>query len=338
MNRRDTPQAIEERATRWVARMDAGPLDPAAQAELDHWVAQDPRHEGALFRATVAWRMLDRASVLAAPVEPAPAFASDSDVELLEERRKPRRFLWAGGAIAASLALAVVGWQAQSPEAPATAQRVQTALGEIRQVALTDGSRASVNSGSLIEVDYTPAERAVRLENGEAWFEVAKDKSRPFVVAAGDVRVRAVGTAFSVQRVTGGADIRVTEGTVEVWSVGHETMRRPVRAGARAFVAELGGPQSPVEDALGIDRKLAWRQGALKFEGDTLGAAAAEFNRYNRIKLEIDPGLSDERVVGRFRIDEPDAFARAASIMFDARVERARETIRIARQSRAKAQ
>jgi transmembrane sensor len=275
---------------------------------------------------------------LAAPAEPVPAFDSDSDVEPREERSGRRRFLWAGSAIAASLTLAVIGWQVRVPEKAAAQQRVETALGEIRQVAMTDGSRASVNTGSVLEVDYTLGERAVRLENGEAWFEVAKDKARPFVVSAGDVRVRAVGTAFSVQRVTGGADIRVTEGTVEVWSIGQESLRLPVRAGARAFVAEVGGPQSPVADALGNDRKLAWREGALKFEGDTLAAAAAEFNRYNRIKLEIAPALSDEKVVGRFRIDEPDAFARAASTMFDARVERARETIRIARHGRTRAE
>src|SRR3546814_2061558 len=93
-----------------------------------------------------------------------------------------------------------------------------TSVGEIRRVPLADGSIAAINTASAIDVKLDDAARHVRVVEGEAWFQVARDKQRPFVVAAGRARVRAVGTAFSVRRRAGGADVLVTEGEVEVWA------------------------------------------------------------------------------------------------------------------------
>lgn len=322
MSQRDTATVINDRATEWVARIDAGPLDAVAQAEFDDWIARDDQHRGAFFRATVAWRMLDRASALADGEAAPRALAPDEATATSPTRRG---FLWGGGAIAASVAAAAVGWTLLSPGPT----RIQTALGEIRKVALSDRSIATMNTATTLEIDFRPARRDVRLAAGEAWFEVAKDARRPFVVAVGDVRVRAVGTAFSVRRLAEGADVQVTEGQVEVWTVGRERHRLVVGAGARTLVTNLDGPQPAVVDTTGIDRKLAWRYGALNFEGDTLGAAVAEFNRYNRVKLEVDPALADEKIVGRFRIHEPAAFARSTSMMLNARVDEGGGTIRI---------
>ena len=330
MNQGDTAQAINDRATEWVARIDAGPLDAVAEAALDEWASRDDRHRGALFRATVAWRMLDRASALAGSEqtprtpqreeEPAP-FAYGSSFGR-------RGLLWGGGTIAASFVAATLGWRMLSPGPT----RIQTALGEIRTVPLGDDSKATVNTATTLEIEFGPQSRDVRLETGEAWFDVARDSRRPFVVAVGDVRVRAVGTAFSVHRLADGADVQVTEGKVEVWVVGREHRRLIVGAGARTLVTRLDGPRPAVADSVGIDRKLAWRDGALKFEGDALGDAVAEFNRYNRVKLEIDPALAGEKIVGRFRINEPAAFAQATSTMLDAQVHVDDRTIRITRQ------
>src|SRR3546814_6499165 len=75
-----------------------------------------------------------------------------------------------------------------------------TAIGEIRRVPLSDGSLAAVNTQTTLDVTMKPELRQVALKDGEAWFQVAKDRSRPFVVEVGDVRVRAVGTAFAVKR------------------------------------------------------------------------------------------------------------------------------------------
>src|SRR3546814_16020939 len=104
-----------------------------------------------------------------------------------------------------------------------------------------------------------PKVRQIALKSGEAWFQVAKDRARPFVVEIGDVRVRAVGTAFSVRREANGVDVQVTEGVVEVWRVGDEANIRRVSAGPRAFVAPdkavVSVAAATAEIARALDRK-----------------------------------------------------------------------------------
>lgn len=333
---------VNDRAAEWVARIDAAPLDAAAQAELDQWLASDDRHRGAFLRASAAWHLCDQATALGGHLRDAahagsPAFVTRSVVEAQDapgdvpEAGRPhalsrRGMLWGGGALAASL-LAAAGlgfWKGGG-------EQVETALGEIRRVPFPDGSMASINTATRLKIDFAADVRMVELDRGEAWFKVAKNKNRPFIVAAGEARVRAVGTAFSVQRLDSGADVQVTEGVVEIWATPRTADRILVKAGERAFIRYDAGPQAPVRDAAGIARKLAWRDGALKFEGTTLQEAAAEFNRYNGMKIEVDPALAQERIVGRFRTDEPDAFARSASAMLDARFEMSDKRILIAK-------
>ena len=133
----------------------------------------------------------------------------------------------------------------------------------------------------------------MRVEQGEAWFQVAKDKQRPFVVAAGRARIRAVGTAFSVRRRAGGADVLVTEGAVEVWADGAEGHRVRLSAGARGFIADDAAIVQQPAAPSAIDRALAWRSGKVDLAGDRLDSAVAEFNRYNQRRLVIaDPAAT----------------------------------------------
>lgn len=307
MSKRETARAIADAAAEWVAKIDRSPDDATLAAELEAWLGEDVRRQGAYFRAQAAWAMLDRASVLG---------AGRSEPEAVVPQRFTRRAtLWGGGALAASVAAAVTGFALW----PAPSEKIETALGEIRRVPLADGSIAAVNTGSKVEVQLKPEIRRIALDNGEAWFQVAHDRKRPFVVEAGDVRVRAVGTAFSVRKTDSGADVQVTEGTVEVWRVGDEAGKKLVSAGSKTFVGNATGPAPAVEASVEIDRSLAWRSGQLVFNGDTLGAAAAEFNRYNAVQVRIaDPALAGEKFVGRFRTNEPDAFAHAAATILDA--------------------
>ncbi|TSB01589.1 FecR family protein [Sphingorhabdus contaminans] len=354
MEKTETAEAIEIKAARWVARLDRAGDDPVARADVGHaleaWLGDDVRRRGAYFRAASAWAMLDRASILGRAASGAKddAFSGgDSswqewdDDQFDDEYRRydqmqvsevvrpsiSRRaaFRWGGGALAASLVAGVTGSAVLGPGTKRDntgGEVIATRIGEIRRVPLVDGSLASVNTQSQIIVEYKPKERKVALAKGEAWFRVAKNPDRPFVVEAGDVRARAVGTAFSVRKTDEGVTVQVTEGRVAVWRVGDEDNVDYVDAGSRAFVAAVL-PQTKIsEDPPAINRSLAWRQGELAFDGDTLGEAAQEFNRYNRVQIRIDdPALASEKLVGRFRTDEPDAFARAASTTLDADVQ-----------------
>lgn len=319
MNERETAEAIEARAVEWLARIDAAGDDEGVQAELRHWLEADERRRGAYFRASAAWQMLDRAAALGAGTTHDP-------VETVRPSR--RRFLWGGGALAGSLAMAAAGFTLW----PIRADRHETAIGEIRTVSLDDGSVAEMNTATTLLVSMTRRGREVALKKGEAWFHVARDVERPFLVQAGPVRVRALGTAFAVRRVAGGSKVEVTEGVVEVWSTGNPANVRHVAAGSLAFVDEAAGAGEVVEAAGEIERLLAWRSGQLVFDGETLAEAIEELNRHNRLVLRVaDPSLAGEKLVGRFRANDPETFARAAALMLDAQVSKAGGEITLSR-------
>ena len=314
----ETAQSIDDRAAKWIARIDRGPLDPTAQAELAEWLAGDERHRGAFFRAETAWLMLDRLSILGAGQR-----TDDNRLAALFDMSR-RRVLGGGGMAAGCLAAAFAGFTLWRPKH----ELIETALGEIRRVPLSDGSLAAVNTATTLSVDLEPALRSLRLDRGEVWFEVAKDRKRPFVVAIGNARVRAVGTAFSVRRYDDRADVQVTEGVVEVWSIDRANDIARVSAGARTFISDAAGPARPIEASVDIDRTLAWRSGQLIFDGNSLGDAAAEFNRYNTVRLEIaGKDLALEQVVGRFRTNEPEAFARSVEVLLGVRAEMVNDRI-----------
>ncbi len=314
MSERETAQAINDRAAEWIARMDREGHDPAVRAELKAWLAGDDRRRGAYFRAKVAWNMLDRASVLRAGQPPAYEVAAAGGGWFSR-----RRVILGGGAAAAAAAALVVGLPRMDFFA-APDQQIQTAIGEIRRAPLSDGSFAVVNTQTALDVTMKPKVRQIALKSGEAWFQVAKNRDRPFVVEIGDVRVRAVGTAFSVRREANGVDVQVTEGVVEVWRVGDEANVRRVEAGTRAFVAPDKAVMSVAAATEEIDRTLAWRTGQLVFDGDTVAEAVAEFNRYNVRKIELsDAALGQKKMIGRFRTNEPDAFAHAVEMLTNSR-------------------
>ena len=180
----------------------------------------------------------------------------------------------------------------------------------------------AVNTASQIKVEYSDARRAVVVESGEAWFQVAKDKTRPFVVSAGDVHVEAVGTAFSVRRREAGADVMVTEGVVQVWVGDSRANAVFVTAGSAIYAANTAlihlEPEMPAPT---IERKLAWRSGRLDLQGETLQAAVEEFNRYNATPIVVtDPVLAQERLYGVFRLDDASGFAQTAAVTLDATI------------------
>lgn len=285
-----------QHAAAWVARMDAGDWGEHDEAELQVWLAGDPLRAGALLQCQSAWISLDRR----------PAKTG---------RAAGRAWFAAGGLVAACLA-AVGVYFLQAPDA------YQTQVGEIRRVPLADGSVAAVNTASRLEFKVVDGRREARLQRGEAWFQVAKDTAHPFVVEAGRVRVQAVGTAFSVRRGVNGAEVLVNEGVVEAWAAGAEGHRIKVAAGQKAFVSDDAAITKVAAGPSSIDRALAWRAGKIDLSDESLGAAVAEFNRYNRRQIVLtDPRLADERFDGVFRIDDPAGFSTAIAQALDLSVD-----------------
>ncbi|WP_369062095.1 FecR domain-containing protein [Caulobacter sp. 73W] len=297
--------AIDQEAARWVVRRDGQGWSDVDQAALEAWLEADRRHRGAYLRAQAGWAAMDRASVLAADGRPAPRAQGG-----LSRRGLLSAGLGGAGIAAAAGVAAVLVTRGQDVI-------YGTAVGEVREVPLKDGSRLLINTASQVRVDYEAGKRRLRLDAGEAWFEVAKDPKRPFVVASGPVNVTAIGTAFSVRRREAGVEVLVTEGVVSVQPrrrLGAEPLR--VAAGQRVLIDPQGMVAQPRYAVAEIDRALAWRSGQIILEGDTLGEAVAEFNRYNARKIVFDdPALAEERLVGWFRTNEPESFAKAAAGM-----------------------
>ncbi|NOW47499.1 transmembrane sensor [Novosphingobium sp. SG751A] len=281
-------------AARFVARMDGESWSEADEAELQLWLDGGAGREGLLLQIHAAW-------VAATPV---------AQEEVVEEAPaapafwRRRGFL---GAMAASVA-AVVGAGRWLDARSSFATRV----GEIRRVPLADGSVMTINSGSELTVRMAKSSREIEIAQGEAWFDVAKDAARPFTVAAGKVRARAVGTAFSVRRRETGVEVLVTEGVVESWSEEDESLRLRLVAGERALLSDTAVVHHESDRASAVDRSLAWRSGMIDLNGTSLSEAADEFNRYNQRQIIIaDSAVADEQFDGLFRINDPQGFAEA---------------------------
>ncbi|OJU19038.1 MAG: hypothetical protein BGN95_01960 [Sphingomonas sp. 66-10] len=293
---RESPAQIERDAARWAIRLGEDP-DAQTLAELEEWLAGDRRRRGALLQMQGVSRLAETIlSEKSGFDEATPARVPERTSHAITRRRAL--------GIAAAAGLAVSGiWVLEE-----RTRSYATIRGEVRSIPLADGSMAVMNTQSRINVTLAATSRTVRLDTGEAWFKVAHDRSKPFVVEAGPVRVRAVGTAFSVRRLDEGSRIEVSEGRVEIWSELQPKERITLSAGQGAFLADSGR----IADAgtVDVDRRLAWREQRIDLEGETLAQAVAEFNRYNERQLVIvDPAVAGERFHGVFRAEDPESFA-----------------------------
>ena len=293
---------IDTQAAQWVAREDRGPLTPHESAQRQAWLAADRRHWGAYARAQAVFAHSGRARALSGRPLVGPARAP----------RRRRVWAWAGAA-AAAVVVAVVGlsWS------PAPQNHYATSKGQILRVPLSDGSAITLDSDSAVRVDYSDDLRAIELLRGEALFDVAKNAQRPFVVNAEMTRVTAVGTSFAVslsERRTNGVEVLVREGIVDVADVQGKVAPTRLQANARALASRAHGIRIESVPADDLQQQLAWRQGMLSFNGDTLSTAVAQFRRYSDLQIVIDdPAVGSRRIVGLYSASDPLGFANSVA-------------------------
>ncbi|MBY8825263.1 FecR family protein [Sphingomonas colocasiae] len=302
---RETSQEIDAVAADWAARIDRGALSPADEGELDAWIAGDARRLGAFMRMRAVALQSNSARALGPDFDPE-AFAQAEPPAATPITR--RRLFWLGGSAVAASALGAIGLGLMMRDTV-----YETKLGEMRVVTLEDGSAVTLNTASRIRVAFADARRTVTLEEGEALFDVAKDPARPFIVEAGGTSVRAVGTSFSVKRLSDApVEVLVREGIVEV---AQPATPRPVRMTANMRIVTSHAVAQPVAIApTEVDREIAWRSGRIAFEGEPLAQAAAAFGRYSDTRIIIeDPGIGREEITGLFASNDPVTFARAAA-------------------------
>lgn len=319
------PTEMEAAALGWFSRCQAG-LTVEQETAFQDWLAADPRHAALFNELDGTWELLGRAG------ESAPPVAGVVPSALPRRRTSGLRFALTLAA-AAALVIGYLGWWRPAHYAGETATRI----GALRMLSLPDGSLVTLNTDSVVAAAFTPAERRIRLERGEAHFAVAKNPDRPFIVEAGGVSVRAVGTAFNVRLENKAVEVLVTEGRVRVDNTasGRSLLAAPagvdpavlpalghpvLAAGQKAVVTLSADPAATpsfdgiVATAVSADevqRELAWRERRLDFELAPLAEIVTEFNRYSRHQLVIgDPELAAKRFGGSFKADDQAGFVR----------------------------
>jgi len=331
----ETSKQIEQCALAWLARRESGAWTEADQSELGEWLRADTAHRVMFLRLEVGWDRTarlktfgigKRSGVIPPPgawrsspfFERRPAFAVRSAIKT----SAPRIAAVAAGVLlvaGAAIYLRVFFGN----------KLYETPVGAVTSVPLSDGSSVTLNTASKLRVALNEKERRIDLEAGEAFFDVAKDPSRPFVVQAGKRRIVAVGTRFSVRRDGPEVQVIVTEGKVRV---------EPEAAGGRAAILTAGAMIHTAKHSLlvqenGVDKAeeaLSWRSGYLTFDKTLLAEAVAEFNRYTPQRIVIDdPKLAALRISGKFRSSYAGDFVQLLRNGFGVEVQRTDETIHL---------
>jgi transmembrane sensor len=328
-----------DEAARWAVRLQEAQLSADEQRELDAWLAAAAHHPGALIRARAVWLNLGRLGAIAGPTMASPAVAGPTTIPSSEPQAPviaataPRTASPAANRrrVAIALAASIVGAAVIALGFKSSllgGAAYETGVGEVRRIALDDGSAITLNSDSRAAVRFDKSQRTIRLERGEALFEVAKDRSRPFTVQTGEVSVLAIGTTFAVRTLPDVVTVSVTEGVVEV--AGRESPPQRITINEQASVQPRSAVRVTPEDQTTMTRRLAWRSGLLSFSGESLADAVHEVNRYSRRQIKIDdPALAAKPVIGIFRIGDVDAFAQATAAALDAEVRADGEVVRL---------
>jgi transmembrane sensor len=352
----DEYKRIEDAAADWLAERSEG-FTPARAREFADWCRRDPRHATAVAQLEAACALLEKMPLVRSELQPVLPFPGAA--RPAKKQTGPRVWrLAAGLAAAVALVASAAWWQTGRAPAAAPALVYTTSAGGYERIVLADGSVLELNDRTEVRVDLQPRERRLALVVGEAHFTVAPDAARPFIVSAGGMAVRAVGTAFNVRIAAAAVEVLVTEGRVAVAEnagpalaagpprgvSGHRngppTSGGPTLLGAneRLVVPKVLAAAAPAVEKISpetVRAALAWQERKLVFSETPLREVVAQFNRRNRLQLLLgDAALAARPVGGTFAADNVEGFVRLLEGSGTIAVERRDETTVILRAAR----
>jgi transmembrane sensor len=328
--------ALHETAAEWFMRRSEAGWTGADERALQAWLAEAPLHREIFDGMSLishdlhqiplaqdpSWRVAPRQPAATAPAPAAPAMAPAP----IGRRNAWSRRTWSAAAAAACVVLLGGGgysWHRWDNTAGFMLD-VATSHGETRSIDLPDGSSIAVNIDSALQVRYYPRRREVVLGQGEAFFQVAADTTRPFTVSSGSSQVRVVGTAFNVRAAPPRLIVKVLEGVVEV---------RPDRHADQGPVLRLGpGSGLAIDPSTGQARSMHagaaavgdWRTGQIQFQRTPLSEVAQELARYlGQPVVLAGPDLAGLPVSGVLSTARPQAFLQALPELLPLRVQQA---------------
>jgi len=274
----------EARAIEWLIRQ-RDPLFDDWDGFAD-WLAENPAHNA----------IYDSIASLDRDLDALPAAPPASVVIVPDAPRRPSRRAWFGGAMAAALVGAV---SLSSLNPFGNENRIETAAGEHRTIALDDGSRIEINGASVVEIDKDRP-RFARLESGEAMFHVVHRDNDPFVVETGDARIVDLGTAFNVVRRDRQTSVAVSEGIV-LYNPDRDKVRL---VAGKGIEARDGDRQPPVVRDVDVASIGGWRSGLLVYNGTPLAVVAEDLKRTAGMQVSIAPEAADLSFRGALIIDK----------------------------------
>ncbi|TBU89801.1 iron dicitrate transport regulator FecR [Stutzerimonas kirkiae] len=280
-----------EQAARWFSRMQNSDASHPQRAEFDAWLAASPEHRSEYQAFCELWgdfSSIPRSQALA---------------DALEQRRALKRRSVLRGGIGLFLLLGLGGYGLHSYRHGAFELPLQTRIGESLRHRLRDGSQVFLNADSRLQVMYGKVQRQILLLHGEAAFDVARDRQRPFIVDAGLAQVRVLGTHFVVSRLPERLRISVERGLVEVTSPRQSLQ---LRAGQVVEVAADGRLRRL---AIAADNAFAFQNGRLVFEQADLAEIAAALSRHRQQPVRALPG--GPRIDAVVQLDDIESFLQA---------------------------
>jgi len=290
---------VHDEAAAWVARLDGRAPAADERATFDHWIARSPAHAAAYEEALRTWRDL-------AAMRSSGQYRALLGKPTLRERMVSLLHVPQRAAVAIGIAAIVaVAWLLFSPDTLPFLERptqVVTQLAEVRDLTLPDGTRIVLGAQSRIDFVVTARTRRATLVSGDAFFAVAHDPSRPFIVSTGDYTVRVVGTQFEIRRRPDTVRVAVSEGRVAVKRV--DTDDASILVSGAAWTAGADGVEIRPVDATDVG---AWRSGRLVYDNAALRDIVADANRYTRTRIVVvDPQLQNLRLTTSFRTSQID--------------------------------
>lgn len=329
-----TKEAIQQQASLWISKMDRG-LNASEQNAFSLWVNQSIAHREILFKFASLWDDLTVLNEL----------NSLFPLENQKNKKNKVKNVFIKYAVAASIILTItlVGHFNFffNPSANGTnnqqyveIKNFSTAVGQQSSFPLSDGSIIQLNTNSLVKIHFSKHKRLLTLVHGEARFQVAKDKTRPFTVTSGDKSFTALGTIFNVQKhsaknmelvVTEGR-VLITKATLVLDNIAQQLNKLPVEKlpGLLVTTGEKAVIENNIEEPIEhisydqIQKDLSWQQGMLIFEGTPLNKALAEVSRYTNTHFEIaDNDLATVKVAGYFKANDVDGLLKSLKNNFN---------------------
>ncbi|HEX5775587.1 MAG TPA: FecR domain-containing protein [Caulobacteraceae bacterium] len=320
---------IEMAAADWFALKRSGEMTAQQLVDFQEWLEASPEHQLAWEEAEQSWAM-------------AGLLRDDPELLLLRgQARKTyppfRRPLVAAGAAAAMAAAVFAGVVAAptvtgqgTPLLRGEQQTFRTGVGQRTTVTLADGSVVTLDTDTILRTSDRGRERRMYLDRGRAYFKVARDPTRPFVVAAAGRTVTALGTAFDVRVGPGQFEVTLVEGKVRVEQP--RALLKPSQAAdlKAGYQIEATSAREWVVKPADVVRDTGWVQGRLSFVDQPLAEVAAEMNRYSERKIVLaDAGIGREPVVAVFRPGDMEAFVKMVRSYKLARVTETEDTIEL---------